>query len=294
MKSQHRHDLQTNELGKVADKVATSFGGFFEAYGNLVMIGFCVVALIAAAVIIKVRVDHGKDAAAWSAFAAAKNPEEYKRVAADHPGTGAAIWARDKEAEGRLAEGTRLLFTQVESGRTELQEARTVFQELLNQSGTPAEIRERALFGLARCVEALSDGGQSDAVKAYQDLLREFPTTVYKKDAEKRIAVLEKGSGQEFYAWFAKFERPKAEERLPRDPLGKSASDLESPFADDKDIPDNPAAPSDTPLDAPASDEANPQPPEATENSEDKPSLPKLSTPDEADGEKPPAEPKAP
>lgn len=217
MKSQHRHDLQTNELGKVADKIAVSAEGFFETYGNRLMIGFCAVSLVAAIVIYKVRRDHSRDEAAWRDLSSARRAEDFASVSERHPGTSAAQWARLQEGEGRLNEGVQLLFTNLESGRSELEKARKVLQSLVDDNGAPAEVRERALFGLAVCLESLSDGTEADAVKTYQALVREFPTSIYKKQAESRIAALNSGSGQEFYAWFAKYERPKPTEKRPRD-----------------------------------------------------------------------------
>ncbi|HTI49838.1 MAG TPA: hypothetical protein VL475_02765, partial [Planctomycetaceae bacterium] len=179
MKSQHRHDLQTNELGKVADKVATSVGGFFEIYGNRIMIGFCVVSVAAAGLIYKWKLDRAHEAAAWRDLSKASRAEDYAGVWERNPGTIAARWARVHEGESRLDEGVQLLFTNVESGMKELKLAREALQRVVDEQDTPAEIRERALFSLGRCLESMSDGSESDAVKTYQTLLREFPASIY-------------------------------------------------------------------------------------------------------------------
>jgi hypothetical protein len=225
MKSQHRHELQTNELGKVADKVVGSMGGFLESYGNRILIGFCVAMVVASLVIYKVRRDRNQEAVAWRELSRARNAEDYATVSESHPGTIAGRWARVHEAESRLNEGVQLLFSNVESGTKELKLARERLQGLVDQKGAPPEIRERALFALGRCLEALSDGSETEAVKAYQALLREFPGTIYKKDADRRIDALNSGSGQEFYAWFAKYERPKVSEKRPRDRAGSRIGD---------------------------------------------------------------------
>lgn len=217
MKSQHRHELQTNELGKVADKVAHGMEGFFETYGNRLLIGFCVASVVAAIVIYKFRKDHAADAVAWRDLANARNAEDFAGVAESHPGTAASRWARVHEGETRLSDGVQLLFTNLESATKELKLAREALQTLVDQKGASPEIRERALFSLARCLEAASDGSEGEAVKTYQALLREFPATIYKKDAEDRIEALNSGSGQEFYAWFAQYERPKVSEKRPKD-----------------------------------------------------------------------------
>lgn len=224
MKSQHRHELQTNELGRVADKVAHDLGGFFERYGNKIMIAICVVSLAASLAIYKVRSDRGNETAAWRDLALSRKPEEFRDVWERHPDTQAALWARVHEGEARLGEGIQSLFSNVESGTKQLKEAREALQAVLDQKGAPPEVRERAQFALARALEAGSDGNEGEAVKAYKELLREFPATIYKKDAESRIVALEAGSGQEFYEWFAKYQRPKPSDKRPHDRIGSDTS----------------------------------------------------------------------
>lgn len=281
MKSQHRHELQTNELGKVADKVVDSMGGFFETYGNRLLIGFCVLAVAASAVIYKVRRDHSSEAVAWRDLAKARNAEDFVGISESHPGTSAARWARVHEGEARLNEGVQLLFTNVESGTKELKLSREALQGVVDQKGAPGEIRERALFALARCLEAMSDGSESEAVKTYQALLREFPATIYKKDAEDRIEALNSGSGQEFYAWFAKYDRPKPAAKRPRDRKGaEEEEDMDSLTLPDEKADESAA----TEEPAPAKEK------EESETPGEKTSEPAKEAPAADEGKKPAAE----
>jgi hypothetical protein len=301
MKSEHRHELQTNELGKVADKVVGSMEGFFETYGNRVLIGFCVVMVAASLVIYKVRRDRSTEAVAWRALSSARNAEDYAGVWESHPGTSAGRWARVHEGESRLSEGIQLLFTNVESGTKELKLAREALQAVVDQKGAPAEIRERATFALARCLEALSDGSESDAVKTYQALLREFPATIYKKDAEDRIEALGSGSGQEFYTWFAKYERPKVSEKRPRDRKGSdSDEEMDATLTDPEDKAETPAAteqpapsePAET-SEAPSDDKKEPAGEAPGAEVEKKPAAEELPVP-ESKPEKPESDSKSP
>jgi hypothetical protein len=292
MKSQHRHELQTNELSKVADKVVGSMGGFFETYGNRVLIGFCVAAVVASLVIYKTRRDRSNEAAAWRELSNARNAEDYAGVSESHPGTAAGRWARVHEGESRLAEGVQLLFTNVESGSKELKLAREALQAIVDQKGAPPEIRERALFGLARCLEAMSDGSETEAVKTYQALLREFPATIYKKDADDRIEALGSGSGQAFYAWFAKYDRPKPSEKRPRDRM--SDDEMESSLTGPEEEAEGAAA-----AEEPASAEKIADAPKEpagevpASDAEKKPDTEELPAP-ESKPEKPDSEPKSP
>ena len=219
MKSEHRHDLQTNELGKFTEKV----GGFMEVHGNRLMIGVCVVSLAASGVIYWVRTQKNSEAAAWrevSTALATNKAEDFNDVWAEHKGTTTGLWARVHEGERRLGLGVQELFRNVEAGREELKKAQNAFQTVVDDRHAPAEVRERGLIGLGRTLESLSEGNEGEAVKTYEMLVKEFPESLYKNDAQERIVALNKGSGQEFYAWFAKYQRPKAIEKSPHDKFG--------------------------------------------------------------------------
>ncbi|HAH45382.1 MAG TPA: hypothetical protein DCM07_11120, partial [Planctomycetaceae bacterium] len=75
---------------------------------------------------------------------------------------------------------------------------------------TKSEIRERALFGLARTEDTMSDGDLKAATELYKKLIQEFPDSIFRKLAEQRVkveegekvAALEQKSTQSFYKWF--------------------------------------------------------------------------------------------
>jgi hypothetical protein len=117
----------------------------------------------------------------------------------------------------RMANGIPLAFTNLETAQKELKMAQEAYQSLFDDRSTPAQVREKALYNLARCLESLSDGNETEAVRTYEQFVKEYPDSIFRADAEKRIQVLGSGSGQEFYAWFAKFQRPKAKDPRPLD-----------------------------------------------------------------------------
>lgn len=213
MKSEHRHELQTNELGRVADQV----GAFFQTNGNKVMMWVCAGSLVLAAGIYWYRSTNVTESSAWALYSSARNADDYSDVWKNYKSSNAAPWARLREADSRLSNGIQLAFTNLETAQTELKRAKEAFQSLVDQRSGPVAIRERALFGLARAQETLSDGNETDAIKSYEQFIKEFPDSIFRTEAEKRIAVLNSGSGQEFYSWFAKFERPKAKDPRPSD-----------------------------------------------------------------------------
>jgi hypothetical protein len=131
MKSEHRHELQTNELGKVTEKL----GSFLEIHGNRLMIGICVASLAASVVIYWVRTKHNDEAAAWrelsTAFATNK-AEDFYDVWESHKGTPTGLWARVHEGESWLAQGVEKLFGNVELGTEQVKKARDAFQDVVD------------------------------------------------------------------------------------------------------------------------------------------------------------------
>ncbi len=276
MKSEHRHELQTNDLGKFAEKMAV----FIDVHGNRLMIGVCLACLPLAAFIYWWRSDSNAQAAAWRDFSAAitlGKPDEFRAVWKDHPDTTPAYWARLHEGEKWLSLGVQSMFRNVENGMEELKKAQAAFQSIIDaQRKAPAEIRDRALLGLGRTLESMSNGSEDEAVKTYETLIKDFPDSIYKKDADERIAVLSRGSGQEFYAWFAKFPRPKLPAKSPRDRIsgdidekdkkvlegldsfgkGEKSTDDESMNISDSDKPDGGKKPAGTKADDKKSSDA--------------------------------------
>ncbi|MGE5195547.1 MAG: tetratricopeptide repeat protein, partial [Deltaproteobacteria bacterium] len=197
--------------------------------GNRLMIGVCVVSLAASGIIFWIKRERGANEAAWrelsSAFASTK-PEDFYDVWEAHPGTPTGLWARTQEGERRLRLGVERLFDNLDAGQEELHKARKAFQTVVDDRRAPADAREQALMGLGRTLESLSE--TADAVKAYESLVKEFPTSLYKDDAEERINLLKQSNGQEFYAWFSKYPRPKLKEKRPFDKFGEGADESEN------------------------------------------------------------------
>lgn len=209
---------------------------FTEVHGNRLMIGVFVVALAIAGAIFWTRKNWAKQSAAWHEFAVAvrvDNPEDYHDVWQKYKGTPVGLWAAVHEGEGWLNLGVQNMFRNVETASGELEKSRDAFQSVVNDRSAPPEIRERAVIGLAHALESLSNGNEADVFKAYESLLKEFPNSIYKDEAEQRIADLKK-HGEEFYTWFSKYPRPKLPEKRPHDKGASAPSDEDiENFAED-------------------------------------------------------------
>ena len=261
MKSEHRHQLQTNDLSRLAIKI----GQFFETYFQQILISCAVIVAVAVGIFLY-RGQDSAEAAAWSALFAATSADQFANVADEFPGTTVGAWAMLNHAENLLQSGIRYSFTDRAAAVSDLNRSRERFEELRRKTELPEVVRQRALLGLARCLEATSDGNTSEAVAVYKEIVN-LGDSIYREQAQQRIDQLESGTAQAFYAWFHK-QNPQPEDRsLPRDGL------LDLLPNDNVELPFN--APS---TDA-VEDGASPPPPSLPETSETAPNIPSADRP---------------
>ena len=141
------------------------------------------------------------------------------------------------------------------------------------------------MLGLARVLEANSDGDTQPAIEAYERLTKEFPDSIYKSTVDAKVAELKTSSVQDFYRWFHE-QKPKPA-ALPAPADGRtSTSDEENPFA----LPPAASPPNTTTTEpaaseTPASSSEAPKSPESTESAT--PATPETKTPEAKSPETP-------
>ena len=220
MKSEERHRLQSNELGRVVQTT----GSVLERHATTIVAVVCGLMLVAAAVIWWMRQTTATNSAAWTLLENAKDVKDFGEIADKYENTPAGDWARLRLAEANLRSGGDAIFSNRESAIADLTSAKEGFQQLLDSPRTEPIIRERAVWGLARCLESTGDGDTTKSIEAYQRLLNDFPETIYKPFAEDRVAALKTGGAKEFYAWFSK-QNPKPVDVRPKDGATKGRLD---------------------------------------------------------------------
>jgi hypothetical protein len=213
MKSEHRHELKTNDLSRWATQVGHST----EKYTNQIIAGVLGLVLLAGIGIYWQSASRAARSAGWNEMAAAQSAEDFANIADKYPGTQVAAWATLREGELHLGTGMRLTFTDRASGVSDLKKSREAFEKLVNDDSVPADVKERALFGLGRTLETLSDKNTEEAIAAYQKLITEYAYSAYKNAAEARIAALRTGGAQDFYAWWHEQNPKPVDRELPRD-----------------------------------------------------------------------------
>jgi len=212
MKSEHRHELKTNELQRLTSQLTQTL----EPYVNQILIAVVAISVVAGGAIWFARQSGSASEAGWTRLGSAASAEDYANIADDFSNEPVGAWARLLEAEMHLATGIQLAFSDRGAALSDLKEAQESFEKVLAFDGLPSEVRDRALYGRARTLETLSDGDTSAAIAAYERLQQEVKTkaytVLYRQEAATRIEELKRGRGQDFYAWFQK-QNPKPEDR---------------------------------------------------------------------------------
>lgn len=267
MKTEEQRELLTNDLGVATENAV----GFFER--NLGIIAAVVTAAIVLGGLSYWLNSRGSEAdeASWTLLRSSNSLEELGNVADKYKSQPAGHWAQLIVSEANLRTAMPLMFSNRELALTDVKSARQGFESLLQEKSVDPMIRERALWGLALCLETTCDGNTAKVIEAYEKLVSDFPDTIFKVVAQDRISTLKKPQATEFYTWFSK-ENPKPPEARPKDfkDEGKSLlDDLNSNNPLKSLLPGVPAGgvkPEST--ESGASDEAPPSPEKKSDNVE--------------------------
>lgn len=218
--------LQKTELGRIVQ----STGSVLEKNATTIVAVICTVLVVAAGGIWWARQSTETSSAAWALLESAESVDDFGSISEKFANAIPGQWAKLRESEAHQKSGTDVMFTDRELALADFKRAREGFEKLVAAAGVDPIIRERALWGLARALEATSDGDTAKSSDAYQRLIADFPETIYKPFAEERIASLKTGGTKEFYAWFSK-QNPKPADIRPKDGAAKNPHDLFLPPA---------------------------------------------------------------
>ena len=218
--------LQKTELGRMVQ----STGSVLEQNATTIVAVVCTILVVAAGGIWWARQSTETSSAAWALLESAESVDDFGSISEKFANEIPGQWAKLRESEAHQKSGTDVMFTDRELALADFKRAREGFEKLVAAAGIDPIIRERALWGMARCLEVTSDADTAKASDAYQRLVADFPETIYKPFAEERIASLKTGGTKEFYAWFSK-QNPKPADIRPKDGASKNPHDLFLPPA---------------------------------------------------------------
>jgi hypothetical protein len=232
MKSERRHELQTNTLADWMGHQATAV----KPHVNLILTAVLAVVAVVLAWVYFREWNASRSTAAWSDFHAAADSGDAAalvEMAQRHAGEPASLWATLLASDIQLDTGATQAFSDRRQAETSLKAAVAGFEAVLNDDahGRDPLLRRRAMFGLAKAHETLF---AVTADKTHLESAREFygktaqawPDTVQGQSAKRKEAELSSRPTEEFLVWFSKQE-PVSQE-MP--PTGETPTGPESPF----------------------------------------------------------------
>ena len=208
MKTERRHDLQTNEL---ADRL-THWIAAAEPYSRTILgVLLAVVAIVFASGIVAMR-DAEKAAQGWDKFFGAlesSNPQDLEKTAEIYASTKVAQWARLAAADLVLNSSINKLLTDKAEAQDELRRVAEMYHRVLTESEEKSPLVARAKYGLARTQE--SQGLLPLAREEYNEIVREGGP--FAEAAKERALDLDRPETKAFYDWLASYTPPRPAEK---------------------------------------------------------------------------------
>jgi tetratricopeptide (TPR) repeat protein len=229
MKTQRRHELQTNAL---ADRIGAFLVWVESNYKTVLGIVVAAIVIVGLYFVLN-RNSSAKLERGWNAYyqaAADQNIETMRELAEDHQGTPAGTWARLWVADELLNSGTEQQFQDRSQANDDLRKSVEAYEQVLTQRIDPF-LAHRAKLGIARAYESLDQ--LEEARKYYGELADDDKLTAFiAPQAEKRLTDLERARTKEFYDWFsAQDPKPSIEGGAGQLPF--SAPSFDSPLSNE-------------------------------------------------------------
>jgi len=256
MKTQRRHELQTNKL---ADEIGVYLQKV-RPYQKPILYGLATVAVLGAAVLYLSSTQQAKAGASWEDYFDAmvdQQSDALNDVARQHEGSTAALWAQQAAGDLKLSNGAMMLFRDRDEARRNLKDAEKEFLAVEQDGARYPMLLQRARYGLAQVYESLCD--VEKAREYYTKVAAAEPNSALGRLAQQRHDQI---AGKDAERWFAWFEK-----QVPKPPAGPAPAPGQGPNVPGDlgvlpEMPDLPGAAPSTP--APAADPAAPATPEAS------------------------------
>ena len=231
MKTQRRHELQTNTL---ADQIGVYLQRI-RPYQKQILYGAVTLLVLVVAVLYISGQQQARAGVSWQDYFAAmveQRPEALDEVARLHSGSPAALWARQAAGDMKLMTGANLLYQDRKAAVKNLREAEQDFSAVEQAAAAYPMLLQRARYGLAQTYESLCE--VEKARDYFQKVASAAPNSALGQLAQRRLDQL---AGRDAERWFAWFE--KQEPKPPAGALPAGGQEPQVPF-DLSDLPSGP------------------------------------------------------
>lgn len=196
MKSEERHDIETNELAKLLMGGGNKVG----PYVSFIIYGLLAVAAVWAIVRLTSGNMQAKQLQAWDSYTIATLPgrfdtEQLKSAAAQYAGEPIGELAQIAWADSQLSTGCQGFFSNKQQALESLDGALKEYQSLASSAGDK-NLRDRAQLGIAKTLEA--KGEITAAIAEYEKV-----TGPFSEMADARAKELEEINAADYADWLA-------------------------------------------------------------------------------------------
>jgi hypothetical protein len=219
MKSEHRHQLETNVLAKRLDVIVERLRPYASTIAGVIVAIVIVMFLWS----YFARSSSARQDQAWDAYnqaitEAVPDIDQLRQAAQEYPGTRMQQLSDVTWADGQVLIAAQNYIYNRAAAKEAIEKALSAYRSVI-QSSEDARLVNRAQLGIARALEI--DGKPAEAREAYLEVKGAFQEYA-KRQAER----LGKPESTETYAWLAT-ARPK----LPRAPQGRGTPGVQPEFS---------------------------------------------------------------
>jgi len=218
MKSDRRHELQTNELASLLTQGLERYRSHLPT-----VVAAAIAVLIAVVAVGFWRSSRSSSVAnAWQEYYLAANAadmnqviDRLKEITLKYPETEVYLWARLDLADAYCFEGKRKLDIDRENGTARLREAAAIYGEVARSTKARPEMIRRSALAEAKCLELM--GEREKAIETYKKVARDFKDAhpEMAKEAADLASGLEQSEAADFYKWLSEYKAPASKASIP-------------------------------------------------------------------------------
>lgn len=197
MKSEERHELETNSLAKFLSEGSDKLG----PYASYLVYGVLAVVALWAIISLTTGNMRAKQEREWDSYTIATLPGMYDAVALrsaaeEYPNQPVGELADIAWADGQLTDGCNTYFSNKTQAMESLDGAAEAYQRLAKSTSNKV-LKSRAQLGYAKALEA--KGEIKDAIAAYEKV-----TGTFSEIADERVKELEAVDAEKYGDWLAR------------------------------------------------------------------------------------------